>query len=174
VATISKADHATTEGWVTVKSRRKSSKQSSCSLKGKEVAVSELGLDVNTPVTHSSPICIGTVRPLSPPRPDPLVVPSCAGDVRVPCPPSVEPLVLERLAIPLLPEITFWMLILVILLWLEILKELLHWLCLPGVGSEPVIRRIVIVVEGLPLLPLHFHDHIQLEHQGTQQSPEAA
>ena len=57
VATISEADHATTEGWVTVKSRRKSSKQSGYSLKGKEVVVSKPGLDVNTPVTHSSPIC---------------------------------------------------------------------------------------------------------------------
>jgi hypothetical protein len=93
VATISEADHATTEGWVTVKPRRKSSKKSGCSLKGKEVAVSKTGLDVNTPVTLSSPICVGTVWPISPLRPHPLVVPSCAEDVQVSSPPSVAPLV---------------------------------------------------------------------------------
>jgi len=93
VATISEADHATIEGWVTVKPRCKSSKKSGCSLKGKEVVVSETGLDVNTPITLSSPICTGTVRPISPPRPDPLVVPSCAGDVRVSSLPNVAPLV---------------------------------------------------------------------------------
>lgn len=57
------------------------------------MVVYETGLDVNTPVIHSSPICTGTVRPISPSRPDPLVVPSCAGDVQVSSPPSVAPLV---------------------------------------------------------------------------------
>jgi hypothetical protein len=53
VATVSTTNNVVLDGWVTVKSRRKASKQSCCNSKGKEVVVVELVFDVNTCVTHS-------------------------------------------------------------------------------------------------------------------------
>nr|TKS15655.1 hypothetical protein D5086_0000031150 [Populus alba] len=92
VAATSEVDHAPNAVWVTVESRRKHSKKSGPSLKGKKVAVSETRVDAITPVTHSSPICPETVWPIPPSIPDPLVVPSCDGDVLA-SPPSVVPVV---------------------------------------------------------------------------------
>ena len=107
MSTIPEVDHDNTKGWVMVKSRCKTNKKSGCSSKGKEVAVYRTGLDVNNPVTPSSPTCPGTVRPSSPSRPDPLVVPSCDGDVRVSTPTSVEPLISHPSAgeAPLMPHL---------------------------------------------------------------------
>ena len=98
VAATSEVDHASTADWVTVESRRKHSKKSAPSLKGKEVAFSETRVDAIAPVSPSSPICPETVWPLPPPIPDPLVVPSCDRDYLA-SPPSVVPVVAQASAV---------------------------------------------------------------------------
>ena len=95
MAATSEVDHASTAVWVTVESRRKHSKKSGPSLKGKEVAVSETRVDTTTP---SSPICPKTIWPIPPSIPDPLVVPLCAGD-DLASPPSVAPVVAQASAV---------------------------------------------------------------------------
>ena len=98
MAATSEVDHASTAVWVTVESRRKHSKKSGPSLKGKEVAVSETRVDAIAPISPSSPICPKTVWPLPPPIPDPLVVPSCDKD-NLASPPSVVPVVAQASAV---------------------------------------------------------------------------
>ncbi|KAL9384337.1 hypothetical protein Peur_021347 [Populus x canadensis] len=74
--TGSEADHVITNGWVTVHSRQKSSRQ----YKGKAVAVSKLVFVDNSPATPSPPACTGIVQ--NSPRIDTLVATPCAGEVR--------------------------------------------------------------------------------------------
>jgi len=88
----SPVDLVATNDWVTVVSRRKSSKHA----KGKAVAVSELGSVASSLVTPTSPVCTGPVRTSS--GAPPLEANSCAEEPRDSPPPSTEPLVLPAWA----------------------------------------------------------------------------
>jgi hypothetical protein len=129
VATVSTTNNVVLDGWVTVKSRRKASKQSCCNSKGKEVVVVELVFDVNTCVTHSPPVCAG--EDWSTPLLELNHWWQILVLVKFGAPPLLDLnhwwqiLVLERFRAPLLPGLIVWWLILAMMLWLEILNVFL-------------------------------------------------
>jgi len=88
--TMSATNNVVPDGWVTVESRCKASRQSYRNSKGKEVVVADPMLDVNTCVSRSPPTCVRDVWSASPPRPETLVEHNCVANIRSASPPEIK------------------------------------------------------------------------------------